>query len=86
MTQTDNTTTVSIRIPVALQTQLEELAQASGRDQSYLAVAALEDYLRREAWQIAAIRRGLDAAKGGEFADEDKVRRHFARLGVALED
>ena len=66
-----DSTTISIRVPAAMREQLEHLAEATGRSKSFLTSQALEDYLKREAWQVAAIKKGVAAAERGEFASED---------------
>ncbi|MCO6442166.1 MAG: ribbon-helix-helix protein, CopG family [Nitrococcus mobilis] len=79
------TATISVRIPRRLRERLEQLAGATGRTKSYLAAEALQAYIEREAWQIAAIQKGVEAAERGEFADDEEVKRRFARWGVEVE-
>lgn len=64
--------------------QLEHLAEATGRSKSFLTSQALEDYLKREAWQVAAIKKGVAAAERGEFASDDEVVKRFAKRGVKV--
>lgn len=80
-----DTTTISVRIPVQMRERLEQLAEATGRTKSYLAAEALQAYIEREAWQIAAIQRGVEAADQGEFASDEEVKRRCGRWGVSVE-
>jgi predicted transcriptional regulator len=59
--------------------QLDELASKLDRPRSYLAAQAIEDFLAREAWQIAEIEAGLADADRGEFASADDLTRVVAR-------
>lgn len=77
-------TTISIRVLSAMREQLEHLAEATGRSKSFLASQALEDYIKREAWQVAAIKKGVAAAERGEFASDGEVARRFAKRGVKV--
>ncbi|TSA02763.1 MAG: ribbon-helix-helix protein, CopG family [Nitrospiraceae bacterium] len=79
-----DSTTISIRVPAAMREQLEHLAEATGRSKSFLTSQALEDYLKREAWQVAAIKKGVAAAERGEFAGDDEVAKRFAKRGVKV--
>jgi predicted transcriptional regulator len=53
---------------------LANLARATGRSKSFLAIDALREYLSREAWQIAEIQRAVAEADAGDFASEDEVK------------
>jgi predicted transcriptional regulator len=64
--------------------QLDHLAEATGRSKSFLTSQALEDYLKRESWQVAAIQKGVASAQRGEFAGEEEVAKRFAKRGVKV--
>ena len=51
---------LSLRIPTGTKQRLEELANATGRTKAFLALDAIEKYLEIEAWQISAIKDGLN--------------------------
>ena len=51
---------LSLRIPAITKQRLEELANATGRTKAFLALDAIEKYLEIEAWQISAIKDGLN--------------------------
>jgi predicted transcriptional regulator len=65
---------MSLRLPDEIADTLANLAKATGRSKSYLAVDALREYLAREAWQIEEIQKALNEADAGDFASADDVR------------
>lgn len=65
---------MSLRLPKELAVQLGELAQATGRTKSYLAVQALQDFVEREAWQVAEIKKAIREADAGDFATDEEMR------------
>lgn len=73
---------MSLRLPNDVEEQLVHLAKATGRTKSWLAGQAIQDYLAREAWQIAEIEQALREADAGDFADEADVVARFKRWGV----
>ncbi|MBT9266177.1 ribbon-helix-helix protein, CopG family [Pseudomonas sp. MG-9] len=64
---------MSLRLPDEIADTLANLAKATGRSKSYLAVDALREYLAREAWQIEEIQQALKEADAGDFASADEV-------------
>lgn len=72
---------LNVRLPVELHSQLEQLAQATGRTKSFLTVEALRSYVSHEQWQIADIQAGMDEADVGDFASADEVQAVFAKHG-----
>jgi predicted transcriptional regulator len=64
---------MSMRLPVDLAAQLEALAEATGRTKSFLAVQAIQDFVAREAWQVAEIQKGLAEADAGDFATDEEM-------------
>ena len=67
-------TSMSLRLPKELAAQLGELAQATGRTKSWLAVQALQDFVEREAWQVAEIKKALHEADAGDFATDEEMQ------------
>jgi len=74
--------TINVRLPEALYKQIEELAKATARTKSFLAIDALTHYVQIESWQIRDIREGIKEADGGEFATEDQVKAVFSKYGA----
>lgn len=71
----ENTTTMSIRLPVKLKHQIELLARTTNRSESYCVLEALQAYAEKEAWQLDAIRKGINSADSGRMADNSDVAR-----------
>jgi predicted transcriptional regulator len=67
------TTTVTVRVPVALKKRLERLARATTRSRSWLALEALDQYLALNEWQIEAVQEGIADAEAGRLVDHEKM-------------
>lgn len=74
--------TINVRLPEALYNQIEELAKATARTKSFLAIDALSSYVQRESWQIRDIREGIQEADAGEFATDEQVNAVFGKYGA----
>jgi len=80
----ERTTTITVRMPASMKDQLEELARATSRQRTYLALEAIRKYLEVEAWQIAQIGEAIRRADAGEFATDEQVaavREKFRAMG-----
>lgn len=66
-------TPMSMRLPKDLAAQLESLAKATGRTKTFLALQALQDFVERESWQVAEIKKALQEADAGDFATEEEM-------------
>ncbi|NWD46862.1 CopG family ribbon-helix-helix protein [Pseudomonas gingeri] len=73
---------MSLRLPDEMAETLANLAKATGRSKSFLAIDALRDYLAREAWQIAEIQRAIEEADAGDFATDEEVEASFRKWGA----
>lgn len=76
------TRTMNVRIPEALYGQIEELARATARTKTFLAVEALKGYVENESWQVRDIRAGIAEADAGDFASPEEVAATFAKHGA----
>ena len=65
----------TVRILEETSDKLDELAVKMDRSRSFLAAKAIEEFVAREAWQLAEIEAGLAEANRGEFASETEVER-----------
>jgi RHH-type rel operon transcriptional repressor/antitoxin RelB len=74
--------TINVRLPEALYKQIEELAKATARTKSFLAIDALTNYVQSESWQIRDIQEGIQEADAGEFASDQQVKAVFAKYGA----
>lgn len=64
---------LTVRLNHDTKEKLEQLAIATHRTKSFLAVEAINRYLEIEAWQIAEIEQALVEADKADFASEDEV-------------
>lgn len=76
--------TLTISVSEELKRQLDRLAVATDRSQTWLAQQALSDFVTREAWQVAEIEAGLTEAEAGDFASPDAVAQVFAKWRESL--
>lgn len=74
---------MSMRLPASLLEQLGQLAEATGRTKSYLAVQAIQDFVDREAWQIAEIKQALIEADADDFATDEEMAALDAKWGYS---
>ncbi len=74
--------TINVRLPETLYKQIEELAKATARTKSFLAIEALSNYVQSESWQIRDIKEGIKEADAGEFATDKHAQAVFAKYGV----
>ncbi|MEI6318283.1 MAG: hypothetical protein WCS09_07205 [Pseudomonadota bacterium] len=74
--------TINVRVPEALYNQLEELAKATARTKSFLAIDALTNYVQSESWQIRDVREGIKEADAGDFATDKQVKALFAKYSA----
>jgi hypothetical protein len=68
-------TAFTVRVLEDTAEKLDELAIKMDRSRSFLAAKAIEEFVAREAWQLAEIEAGLAEANRGEFASEAEVER-----------
>ena len=78
--------TVTARIPDEMALKLTELARTTNRSKSFLVAQALDQFLEKQAWQVARIRDSLAQADAGEFASASEVREEFAEWGLTVEN
>ncbi len=64
----------SLRIPKDTKARLDELAKATGRSKTYLAIDAIERYLDLESWQIRAIQTGLKDVEREEVLSLSEIK------------
>ena len=76
------TATVSAKLDPKIAKKLERLAKATARSRSYLVAEAIETYVEEQAWQIEAIKEGIEEADKGKFATESQVKKAFKKWGL----
>jgi predicted transcriptional regulator len=57
----------------------EEFPKATARTKSFVAIAALTNYVPSESWQILDIHEGIKEADAGEFATDRQVKAVFTK-------
>jgi predicted transcriptional regulator len=67
------TTIVNVRLNTETKEALDLLAQEMDRPRAYLAARAIEDYVQRNSWQVAAIKEGIRQLDAGQSHDFDEV-------------
>lgn len=77
---------ISIRLSDDLVKKLSLLAQATGRTKSYLAGQAVQDFLAREAWQIAEVNQAITEAVQQDFTPENEMSALFKKMGVIVQN
>ena len=82
----EETCTITVRLPVDLKEQLEQLAKAMARSRSWLTVDAIKAYVELQEWQIKEIEAGLREADAGDFASDEEVKAVIQRWTTRDED
>ena len=78
---TMQSTTITIRVPVAVKKRLDRIVAQTGRSRSAFGTHALGMLLDLEEWQLQALDEGIEEADAGALvAHSDVVRRVTARL------
>lgn len=74
------TAILSLRVPQEVKEQLNKLAKATHRSQSFLGGDAIRRYVEIESWQIAEIQQAVTEADRDDFATDDEfnavVKKH----------
>ncbi|MCP4041141.1 MAG: ribbon-helix-helix protein, CopG family [Gammaproteobacteria bacterium] len=73
---------LSIRVPEELKAQLDSLSEATSRSKSYIAVEALSEYVRRNAWKVKEIQEALKEADKGVFISQEAMAKWVDSLGT----
>jgi RHH-type transcriptional regulator, rel operon repressor / antitoxin RelB len=66
-------TQISIRTSEELILKFNELAKETERSRAFLINQAMKEYIAREAWQVAEIRKALQEADSGDFATDEEL-------------
>jgi len=74
-TQTPPSTTVTVRLPEDVETQLAELAGHTRRSKSFLAREAITAYVQHELEIVAGVERGLADMNAGRVMSHDEAMK-----------
>jgi RHH-type transcriptional regulator, rel operon repressor / antitoxin RelB len=72
--------TISARVDADLDSELERLAEATGRSKSWLVNEALRSYVASEQQFLAAVEEGKQALRDGRIVDHQTVVAAFERF------
>jgi RHH-type rel operon transcriptional repressor/antitoxin RelB len=81
-----STTTTAIHVPSDLTAGYDALAKATGRSRDALMNEALQEYLAREAEDLARLERAISMADRGEFASEEEMESLYAEFAGTPEE
>lgn len=70
-------TTMTIRLEPETKSRLEKLSAATHRSKSFLAAAAVREFIETNEWQIAEIKNAIEEADNGDFASDQEVQAVF---------
>ncbi len=73
---------VTARLDPETKENLDLLAKSTARSKSFLISEAVRAYVKEQAWQIDAIKEGVEQADAGNFASNDEIKSSFGKWGV----
>ena len=76
---------VTARLDTERKEKLDLLAKSTARSKSFLISEAVRAYVKEQAWQIDAIKDGVEQANAGNFASNDEIRSTFGKWGVNVQ-
>lgn len=74
-----DSTTMTIRLEIKDKENLARLAKSTQRSKSYLAAAAIREYIELNQWQITETELALTEADAGDFASDKEITATFAK-------
>jgi RHH-type rel operon transcriptional repressor/antitoxin RelB len=69
----NDSTIVTVRVDRATKQRLEAVAKSVRRSKSFIAAAAIEEYLAAQEWQMAGIREAMESMDRGEGIPHQRV-------------
>ncbi len=76
---------VTTRLDPETKGKLDLLAKSTARSRSFLVSEAVRAYVKEQAWQIDAIKEGVEQADAGNFASNDEIRSTFGKWGIDVQ-
>ena len=73
--------TMTMRVSDELKAKLDRYAKLSGRSMSYVATAAVDEYLTWRIPQLEDLEEAIKEADAGKLASKEEVDRFFAKYG-----
>jgi len=78
-------TNVTARLDPETKQQLDMLAKSTARSRSFLVCEAIRAYVKEQAWQIDAIKEGIEQAEADAFASNEEIGESFGKWGVDVQ-
>ena len=78
-------TTLTVRLDSRLKKKLDKLAGSTKRSKSFLAAAAIANFVELNEWQIKAIKAGIKDADAGNFVSDEEVKAWVESWGSKKE-
>lgn len=75
-------TVLSVRLPKELKEQLDCLSRSSKRSKAYLAMEALGDYVKKNAWRAQELHEAINEANKGIFVSHEAMVAWADQLGT----
>ena len=72
---------ISFVTPADKRERLDHIAEAFGKRLSAVINEALDQYIDLHEWQLTHIRKGVKAARRGDYATEAEVKTFFDKYG-----
>ncbi len=76
---------MTVRVPTALKSRIDKLAEATDRSSSWLAARALARYVEEQEWQLATIRQGDKDIREGRIVSHQAAKRWLQSWGAKRE-
>ena len=76
------TNTMTVRVSDDLKAKLDKYAELTGRSMSYVAAAAVEEYLAWRVPQLEDLEKAIDEADAGLFASDGRSAGDPAKVGL----
>ena len=80
------TVTQSVRMDERTKAEFAALSEATGRSLNYLMNEALDQYLRRQMWQVRRVQQALASVEAGRVVPHDEVVSDFVRKGLFTQE
>jgi len=77
LSMSKDSTRISFVTPARKRKRLDNIAEAFGKNLSAVINEALDQYIDLHEWQMSHIRKGVKAARRGDFAAEVEVKAFF---------
>ncbi len=75
-------TTMTIRLEPELKCRLDKLSIATHRSKSFLAAAAVREFIEINEWQIEEMKQAIKEADDGDFAQDQELSTVLNKWGV----